>query len=362
MISVAPLFAGSFTQTNLVSNIPGLAPVTDPNLVNPWGISASATSPFWVSNQGTSTSTLYSGTGVKSPLTVTVPPTGAPPTGPTGQVFNSAGAGNFLDPNNNAPASFIFATLAGSIDVWNNSNGTTAVVVAPPSGGAYTGLALANNAGANLLYAANFVPGGGIHVFNSSFAATTLGGSFTDPNLPAGYSPYNIQNLNGKLYVEYAKIDPVTHRAAVGAGLGYVNVFDTNGNLLQRLASNGPLDAPWGIAVAPAGFGSFANDLLVGNFGDGTINAFDPITGNWLGSLTDPFGNPIVNSGLWGIQFGNSSADPNALYFAAGINNETDGLFGLIQATPEPAAAGLVALGVLGMLGYARRRSRKSAA
>jgi uncharacterized protein (TIGR03118 family) len=349
------LLASPFGQTNLVSNVPGLAATLDANLKNPWGMSFSGTSPIWVSNQGSNNSTLYTGTGVPQALVVTVPPTSPPPTGPTGTVFNSAGAGNFLSPANGAASNFIFATLAGSIDAWNGSNGTTASVVASTAGAVYTGLAIGNNGSNNFLYAANFA-GGRIDVFNSSFAPTTLAGSFTDPNLPAGYVPYNVQNLNGKLYVEYATVNPVTHEAAVGAGLGIVDLFDANGNFLQRLASNGSLNAPWGIAIAPAGFGEFGGDVLVGNFGDGKINAFNPVSGNWLGVLTDSSGNPIVNDGLWGIAFGNSSANPNALYFSAGINDEADGLFGEIQAVPEPAAAALLGLGCLGMAVIARRR------
>lgn len=349
------VFASPFAQTNLVSNVPGLAANFDANLKNPWGMSFSGTSPIWVSNQGSNNATLYTGAGVPQALVVTVPPTSPPPTGPTGQVFNSAGAGNFLSPANGMASNFIFATLAGSIDAWNGSNGTTASVVATTPGAVYTGLAIGNNGSGNFLYAANF-GGGHIDVFNSTFAPTTLAGSFVDPNLPAGYVPYNIQNVGGKLYVQYATVDPTTHEAAKGAGLGVVDTFDLNGNFLQRLTANGSLNAPWGIAIAPAGFGEFGGDVLVGNFGDGKINAFDPANGNWLGVLTDSSGNPIVNDGLWGIAFGNSSANPNALYFNAGIHDEADGLFGEIQAVPEPAAMALVAMGFLGLAGIARRR------
>jgi uncharacterized protein (TIGR03118 family) len=282
-------------------------------------------------------------------LVVTVPP-GTAATGPTGQV--SAGPStNFA--LNGSPASFIFDTLGGTVDAWNG--GATATVVATTAGARYEGLALANN----MLFAANFVTGGGINVFNSSYAAVTTAGNFTDPNIPAGYAPYNIQNINGNLYVEYAKVNPVSGIpvAPSGAG-GYVDVFDVNGNLVQRLVSNGPLDAPWGVALAPAGFGNFGSDLLIGNFGNGQINAFNPTTGNWLGALTDASGNPIVNPDLWAIEFGNSAANPNALYFNAGINSGNDGLFGDIQAVPEPDALALTVLGILGLLGYAGQRRR----
>lgn len=348
-ISATSLLGASFAQTNLVSDIPGMAAFTDPNLKNPWGMSFNATSPIWVSNQGTGTSTLYSGTGVPNSLVVTVPPAS-----PTGQVFNSAGAGNFVNPNNGNAATFIFATLAGTIDVWNG--GTTAVAAKTVPGAVFTGLALANNGAGNFLYAADFA-GAKIQVFNSSFTATNLSGSFVDPNLPTGYSPYNVQNIGGTLYVEYAAVNPITHQASTVAGQGVVDAYDLNGNLLSRLVSaGGTLDAPWGVAIAPAGFGDFGGDLLVGNFGDGRINAFNALTGAFQGTLTDASGNPIVNSGLWGIAFGNSSANPNALYFAAGINDEADGLFGQIHAVPEPGALGLIALGFFGLVASLRRK------
>ena len=334
------LFASSFFQTNLVSDIPGMAAVTDSNLKDPWGMSFSATSPIWVSDRATGVSTLYSGTGAVVPLVVSVPP-GAP-LGPTGQVF-AGGAGFSGNP------SFIFDTLGGTVDTW--AGGSTATVVVTTPGAHYEGLASANGT----LYAANFGSGGGVNVFSSSYAPETLSGSFTDPNIPLGYSPFNIQNISGLLYVEYAKVTSGVPVPLPGGG-GFVDVYNTNGNLVQRLISNGALDAPWGITIAPAGFGSFGGDLLVGNFGNGEINAFNPTTGAFVGTLTDQNGNPIVNSGLWALDFGNSSANPNALYFTAGINMGTDGLFGDIQATPEPASAGLIALGILGLLGYAWQR------
>lgn len=351
------LFATSFGQLNLVSDVPGMAYITDPNLKNPWGMSFSATSPFWVSNQASNTATLYNGAGVPQSLIVSVAG------GPTGQVFNSAGAGNFTV--NGTAANFIFDTLAGTINAWNSSAGTTAMQEAATAGASYTGLALANNGVGNFLYAANFTAGGGINVFNSSFAPTTLG-AFTDPSLPAGYAPYNIQLLNGNLYVEYAQVGAGVNNPVRGAGLGIVDVFDTNGNFMQRLISNVPtshLNVPWGIVLAPAGFGSFGNDLLVGNFGDGTINAFDPNTGVYLGTMTDQNGNPIVINDLWALDFrtnGGSGSNPNALYFDAGINREVDGLFGELAPFPEPSTWALAALGTIGLaaLSIKRRRSR----
>lgn len=335
----------SFSQTNLVSSVPGLAPVTDANLRNPWGMSFSATSPFWVSNQATNTSTLYGANGTPNALVVSVPG------GPTGQVFT--GGSSFLESNNTTP-NFVFATISGSIYAWNNGNGTTAQLAASTPGATYTGLAVGSNSSGSFLYAAN-VRGGSIDVFNSSFARTTLAGSFTDPNLPAGYTPYNIQNVNGLLYVEYQN---GAQAGTGGLGTGVVSVFDTNGVFQRRLISTGgQLDQPWGIAVAPASWGAFANDLLIGNFGNGQINAFNPTTGAFVGTVTGNNGQPLVNSGLWALGTRTGPGfDPNAVYFTAGINGEADGLFGAITPTPEPVSAGMMAVGALAIAVIGRRR------
>jgi uncharacterized protein (TIGR03118 family) len=346
-VSQAPLAKAGFVQTNLVSNISGLANNLDPNLKDPWGMSFSGSSPIWVSDRAAGVSTLYSGTGALNSLVVTVPP-GAP-LGPTGQVF--AGGTNFK--LNNSAVSFIFDTLGGNIDAWNV--GTTATVMTNTPGANFTGLALANNT----LFAANFQTGGGVNVFDSTFTATTTSGGFVDLNLPTGYAPFNVQNINGNIYVEFAKVTSGVPVALPGGG-GFVDVFDTNGNLLHRLAGGGPggpIDAPWGVALAPAGFGSFGGDVLVGNFSDGRINAFDPTTGIFQGFLADPNGNAIANPGLWAIAFGNSSANPNALYFNVGLNGGNDGLFGDITSVPEPISSSLVGLGVLALAGYSRRKS-----
>ena len=345
-------FCGPFVQTNLSSNIPGLAANFDPNLINPWGNSFSATSPIWVSDQGAGVATLYGGNGAAVPLVVSIPTTGPnPPQGPTGQVFNSTSS--FLLTNGNGQkATFLFDTLAGSIAGWNT--GTTAVTQLSNAGASYTGLALGSSAAGDTLYAANFGQAK-IDAISAGFADENLVGSFTDPNLPAGYSPYNIQNIGGSLYVEYAFVDPVTHRASVGAGQGLVDIFDANGNFVKRLIdAGGALDAPWGITLAPALFPMFGGDLLVGNFGDGTVHAFNPTTGALLGSLTDSSNNPIANPGLWAIEFraaGATGFDPNTLYFTAGINGERDGLFGAIAAaTPEPGTLALMAIAGAGLL------------
>jgi len=341
-----------YEQFNLVSDIPGMAAVTDPNLKNPWGVSFTATSPFWVSDAGANVATLYTGAGVPNALVVSIPAQE-----PTGQVANPT-TGFTLTPGN--PARFIFAATDGSISGWNPSvNGTAAIVkvLASPNN-AYTGLALASNGAETFLYAANF-KSGHIDVYNSNFAPTTLGGSFTDPTLPSGYAPFNVELVAGNLYVEYAKVAPSGDEAP-GPGFGFVSVFDTNGNFVRRLISAGPLNAPWGITIAPTAFGDFSNELLVGNFGDGRINAFNPITGAFLGSLSNSSGDPIEIDGLWALKVrsGGPSVDPNWVYFTAGINDEANGLFGALAVTPEPGTMGILAFGVVTAAVAARRRRR----
>jgi uncharacterized protein (TIGR03118 family) len=342
-------FCGPFVQTNLSSDIPMFAANTDPNLHNPWGISFSAGSPLWVSDQGTGVSTLYNGAGVAVPLVVSIPTSGPnPPQGPTGQVFNSTPS--FLLTNGNGQkATFLFDTLGGTIAGWNG--GTTAVTQLANPGASYTGLALGTSGAGDTLYAANFGQAR-IDAVSSTFADEVLMGNFTVPGLPAGYAPYNIQNIGGSLYVEFAFVNPVTHRASVGAGLGLVAVFDGNGNFVKTLISpGGALNAPWGITLAPAVFPVFGGDLLVGNFGDGRINAFDPNTGALLGTLTDASNTPISNPGLWGIGFRTAAGfDPASLYFVAGINGENDGLLGSIGPAPEPGGLTLMVLACGGLL------------
>jgi uncharacterized protein (TIGR03118 family) len=324
--------AGGYIQHNLVSDVPLLADFTDANLVNPWGISFSATSPFWLCDQGTGLSTVYTASATVAPGTVsatvvTVPATTTNLTGGkcTGQVFNTAPAPAF-SPAPGVNASFIFATENGSISARSGAVGVIKVDNSA-AGAVYKGLAIFNSNSANFLYAANF-NSGKIDVFDSNYAPATLSGSFTDPAIPVGFAPFNIQNLGGKLYVTYAKQDAAKHDDVAGPGNGYVAVFDTNGNLLQHLISNGPLNSPWGVAIAPASFDGFPSALLVGNFRDGFINAFDPSTGNFLGSISYPNGNPIVNVGLWGLQFGNGGSGGLAgtLYIAAGISVNGSGI------------------------------------
>ena len=332
--------ANVYLQTNLVSNVAGQAAVTDPNLVDPWGNAFSATSPFWVSNHLSGTSTLYNGSGAITALVVTIPPGKAAAIGalgkPTGIVQN-ASTGFILQ--NGTKASFIFATEDGTISAWNGGAVAQVMVDNSSAGAVYKALALNPSATAPLIYAANF-NSGKVDVFNSTFSPTTVTGGFTDSNLPAGFAPFNIWNIGGQLYVTYAKQDANKFLDVAGAGNGVVDIFDFNGNLVKRLITNGPLNSPWGVAIAPAGWGAFGGALLVGNFGDGRINAFDPGTGNSLGTLQDASGNPITIAGLWAIMFGGTGAasDANTLYFTAGVPNGSTVKRGLLGSLAPPAA------------------------
>jgi uncharacterized protein (TIGR03118 family) len=343
------LFAASFLQTNLVSDIPGLAAITDPKLKNPWGVSFSATSPIWVSNQGTSTSDLFTVHGLsvtQNALEVSIPTTASGPQGPTGQVNNNTGA--FLV--NGSSAAFIFASLNGTISAWNGSLGTLAQITATTPGAVYTGLAISNVSGVPLLYAANDAQNR-IDVFDGSFTPKNLGaGAFNNP-FP-GLVPFNVQNIGGKIYVTYALPGRAAQIAAT-EGQGGVAVFDTNGNLLQTLINGSKLASPWGVTLAPASFDGFGGDLLVGNFSyaAGEINAFDPASGAFLGQVVS---NPSFQ-GLWALDFGNggNGGDPNILYFTTGLKGEADGLLGAIT-TPEPSSLVLVVVGALSVWGFRR--------
>ncbi|MFA5057222.1 MAG: TIGR03118 family protein [Opitutaceae bacterium] len=334
----SPARAQHYQQTNLVSDVPGLAAVTHLPLVNPWGLTRSATSPWWVSDNGAGVSTLYNGAGTPLSLIVTVPipPSGTPPSTPTGTVFN--GTTDFqVGPGQ--PARFIFVTEDGTISGWNpTADATNAILKVDHSATAvYKGVTLGQRNGANFLYAANF-RAGRVEVYDANFAWIDLGPeAFGDSKLPAGFAPFNVQNINGTIYVTFAKQDAQQHDEVDGAGLGYVDAFSTDGILLMRLKSGPWLNAPWGVAWAPAGFGHLSGKLLVGNFGSGKIAAYDPRKGNFQGMLLGPDDEPLAIEGLWALDFGNGAgAGPaTTLYFTAGINGEADGLFGTITPIAE---------------------------
>ena len=326
---------GTFGETTLVTS------ATDPDLINPWGVSFSPSGPFWVSDNGTGKSTLYNSSGTKAGLVVTMP-TGSEPV--TGQVFN--GTSSF---NSDA---FLFASENGTIAGWRGSLGGSAETVFSETGAVYKGLAISD--AKNVLYAANFSQGT-IDVFSG----TSRIGAFSDPSIPAGYAPFNVENIGGKIYVTFALSDG--HDDIAGAGHGFVEVFDPSTHVFTRLISQGVLNSPWGVAIAPAGFGSLGGDLLVGNFGDGLINVFDPLTDSLLGSLGDGSGHSLVNDGLWDISFGNggNGGALDSLYLTAGPDGESGGVFARISATPEPASI-LLCLGGLSLLCVRCRRFAKT--
>src|ERR1017187_1827989 len=340
-----------YYQTNLVSDIPGMASTFDPNLKNPWGISFNPASPFWISENGSGAAAVYNGAG-KLLLTVPITNDGTPggaPLAPTGQVFNTGnGAGAF---NKDL---FVFASEDGIISGWRG--GLTAAEVLFDNSGAnsvYKGLAIATVNGNTYLYATDF-HNNQINVFPSS-GAPALSGNFTDPTLLAGYAPFDVQVLNGKLYVTYALQKPGAHDDQAGPGNGFLSVFDLNGNFQGRLLSNGKLNSPWGLTIAPSNWGAFGGDLLVGNFGDGKINAYN-LNGVFQGTVSGANGNPLVNDGLWALAVGNGTVgSASSVYLTAGLNGEADGLFAQIDPVPEPGAFALLGIGLT--LGWWRRRS-----
>lgn len=335
--------AQHYQQTNLVSDVPGLAALTDPNLVNPWGIAHSGTAgPWWVNDNGTGVSELFDGAGhpfpIGHPLVVTVPtPSGTGTSAPTGIVFNGT-TGFELTPGNRAI--FIFVTEDGTISGWNpalnpaNETLATLIKVDNSATAVYKGATLGQRDGGTFLYATNF-KAGTMEVYDSTFTPVTLSASaFTDPDLPADFVPFNVQNIGGNIFVSFAKKEAGSNDEVHGPGLGFVDAFTPDGVLLLRLKHGRWMNAPWGMALAPANFGKSSNHLLVGMFGSGNIATFDPQTGNFSGLLRGPVGHPITIDGLWGLAFGNGGlAGPtNTLFFAAGINDEADGLFGTLTA------------------------------
>ena len=329
-----------YEQHNLVSDGAVPADLVDAALVNAWGLVASGTSPWWVADNGADLSTLYNGnTGAKQALTVSVP--GAP----TGVVFNGGTGFAVSNGTATAPARFIFATEEGTILGWSPAVALTQAVVAVDNsagGAVYKGLAIASTAAGDRLYAANF-HAGTVDVFDAGFHPVSAG--FSDVALPSGYAPFGIRNLGGTIYVTYALQDADKKDDVAGVGHGFVNAFDTDGHLLRRVASRGRLNSPWGLALAPADFGQFGGNLLVGNFGDGHINAFDLQRFEANGELQErgqlhaANGPPVTIDGLWALAFGNgASAGPtNALFFTAGPFDEEHGLFGKLVVTSPPA-------------------------
>jgi len=339
--------ASTYAAHNLVSD--GSVAADNPsgpdtNLVNPWGIAFNPYGPVWVADNGANVSTLYDGAGHIVPLVVAIPgpPNSEEPGAPTGIVFNGS---SFLLPTDfvvtngtaSGPAIFMFATEQGTIAGWSPTVDRTHAFNAvnnSASGAIYKGLALGAGGNGSLLYATDF-HNGRVDVFDAKFAPVQSSGGFTDPNIPSDFAPFGIQAINGDIYVTYAQQDADKVDDVHGRGLGFVDAFDANGNLLQRVAVRGSLNAPWGLTIAPAGFGQFGNRLLVGNFGDGLINAFDATTGRFVGTLTASDRRPLQIEGLWGLRFGNGFAGQqiDSLYFTAGPADESQGVYGVISAT-----------------------------
>lgn len=345
--------AGQIQVVNLVTNdqLANPAQITDGNLKNAWGISHSAASPFWVSANGSGLSALYSVNPVtnataKVGLEVTIPGDGSV----TGQVFNAAaGTGAF---NNNF---FLFVSEDGTISGWRGALGTTAEILQSPSDAVYKGTTIVTTGGNAYLLSANF-HAGTIDVLKGNAGAPELPGDFTDPNLPANYAPFNIERIGNDIFVTYA-MKGAGGEETIGAGLGIVNRFRLDGTLQARVGIGGTLNAPWGLALAPSSFEGIAGDLLVGNFGDGTINIFNLDTNSFVGQLLDVNDSVIKIDGLWALSVGNDAAGGSSskVYFSAGPNNETNGVFGVLQVVPEPASIVMAVTGGLMLLSFARR-------
>jgi uncharacterized protein (TIGR03118 family) len=336
--------AVGYKQTNLVSDKAAatnpVAAHQDPNLLNPWGVAFFPGGPFWISDNGSGKSTLYDGTGIKNlALTVTIPAPlgdtspGAP--GPSGMVWNGSPLAFMVA---GAPALFIWATEDGTIAAWQGALGTTANVVVAntnlATGPVYKGLAIGNNSRGLFLYATDF-RARKIAVWNSSFVADAmLNAKFLDSAIPSTFAPFGIQNINGQLWVTYAKQDAPKHDPVVGAARGFVDIFNTDGNLIRRFATRGVLNAPWGVVLAPRKFGVFSGDILIGNFGDGEISAWDPKTSAFIDWMRDGSGKIIKLGTLWTLVFGGGmTSNPQTLYFTTGLVLEQDGLFGTL--TPQ---------------------------
>lgn len=343
---MAPILASNqYQQTNLVANKPGIAAVTDPNLINPWGVSRSSANPWWVSDNNAGVATLYSGVGAIVPLVVTIPPSDpnvASSGSPTGTIFNRT-MDFAIKPG--MPAIFLFVTEDGAISGWNPGvNPTKAqIVVNQKNKSVFKGASIATvntplRGTHNYLYVADFRQAR-VEVFDTNFnRVESFEDAFENYSVDAGYAPFNVQNIGGNLYVSYAKQDAAKHDNVDGTGFGFVRVFSPTGQLIQRLERGSWLDAPWGMVQASSDFGPYSHDILIGNFGSGRIAAFDPITGRFKDFLRDSKSAPIWIDGLWGLSFGNDAvAGPaTTLYFASGPNHEQDGLFGSLIALDNP--------------------------
>jgi uncharacterized protein (TIGR03118 family) len=329
--------AGSFAVTNIMSDGFVPAPVTDPGFTNPWGVTGGKT--LWISANGSGTSFVTSIAGVIAFKAIIPPASGTGQGSPTGTVQN--GTTGFLL-SNGAKASFLFSTLDGTISGWNgaqSAGGNHALIAVNNNAknAVYTDLALVTNTTGTFLLAPNFGQGGNVEVYDTTFKPATLAGAFLDPNIPAGYAPYAIKSIGTQVLVTYMlrTVPPFTagagsYREILGTNTGFVSVFDVNGNFVARAVTGGDLNAPWGVAIAPAGFGIYSGDLLIGNFGDGLITAYNPTTYAYLGLVADSTGKAIANPGLWEIFATTATGDPTALYFTAGLAQETHGLFGAI--------------------------------
>jgi uncharacterized protein (TIGR03118 family) len=358
-----PAAAMGFTDTALVTDndaVVATALTIDANLQNPWGIAFAPGSPFWISDNNNNLSTLYSGIGANETQGVTgsasvgvaIPASAAGVQAkPTGQVYNGSGGFMITTSMGQESALFIFDGEGGTIAAWAKDSGATAVtayddgVANGANHAVYKGLAIGAVGGATYLYATD-LHNNKVDVFDTNFSKpAAMQGKFVDPNIPAGFAPFGIAALNGDLYVTFAQQDSAMHDENTGAGLGYVDIFDFSGNLISQFASAGPLNAPWGIAIAPAGFGSLQGDVLIGNFGDGMINIFTP-NGTALASAEGPLmssaGQPFVFPGLWSLVFGNGDSDKpvTTLFYTAGFANQTDGVFGGITLTSTPTPVG----------------------
>jgi uncharacterized protein (TIGR03118 family) len=340
--------------------------INDPNLTNAWGISEGPATPIWINDNGTGIATLYSVPGASTPVSNIPLNVSIPISSPTGQVFNNTASGFNL--KNGIKSLFIFDSEDGVISAWNLGLGTNAEIEVnnsnpdPTKNAVYKGLAIDNAGGS--LFATNF-RSGLVEMHKSTSPATQFDmvASFTDPTLPAGYAPFGAAVLDGKLYVTFALQDSAKHDDMAGAGHGFVDTFDLSGGSMQRLISGGALNSPWGLAIAPSSFGSLAGDLLVGNFGDGMINAFKT-DGTFVGALDGLDGDPLVIDGLWGLMFGNDAGGgfSNTLYFTAGPVGESEGLFGALSVVPEPSTWAMMLIGFAALAFAGYRRAQKIAA